>query len=155
MKYEKCSEGEVEQYLRFLEKRFGIPRNIFRKLSFFKRGKNIWIFSGDPALLNHVINVEAAGIRFLTITKKFMKPSTTFLQIFGKYASKNVVELRDEEELIEFMTGGLIKREFDAEKGFVIVKFRDNVLGCGLYSEIGLLSQIPKSKRIDKRWLEK
>jgi len=153
-KYERCSEGEVKEYLRYVERRFGIPRELFDKYVFLKKGKNIWIFSGDQGVLNDFKKIETIGIKFLTVTRKFIKPTTAFLQIFGKYARKNIVELKKEEEMVEFMTGGMIKRKFNAEKGFVIVKYHEDILGCGLYTNTGLLSQIPKSRRIDKRWVE-
>ena len=153
-KYEKCSKREIREYLRYVEDKFGIPSKLYEKYTFLKRGRNIWIFSGDSSMLKNIERIETVGIKFLTISKKFIKPTTTFLQIFGKYATKNVAELRNEEEMIEFMTGGLIKRKFEVEKGYVIVKYGEDILGCGLYTQAGLLSQIPKSRRIDRRWLE-
>lgn len=154
-RYEFCSNGEVREYLRYLEDRFGIPAKLFKGYTFLKKGKNIWIFSGDPSTIRDIGRIETIGVKFLTITKKALKPTTTFLQIFGKYATKNIVNLESEEEMIQFMMGGLIKKKFNVEKGYVIVKYKDDVLGCGLYSDVGLVSQIPKARRVDERWFER
>jgi NOL1/NOP2/fmu family ribosome biogenesis protein len=51
------------------------------------------------------------------------------------------------------MTGGIIERRFDVERGFVVVKYGEDVLGCGLYDGERLISRIPKAKRIDERWM--
>lgn len=153
-KYEQCSKGETEEYLRYFENRFGIPRRVFRGLSFLKRGKNIWIFSGDLGVVSETERIETVGIKAISISRKAVKPTTAFIQAFGKHATKNVVDLKNEEEMIEFMTGGVIKRKFNVSKGYVIVKFGDDVLGCGLYTDLGLISQIPKARRVDKRWFE-
>jgi len=151
--YETCSKGEAEEYLRYFEKRFGIPRDKLSDFVFLKRGKNIWVFTGDSRTAVSLERVETIGIKALTIGKKFLKPTTAFLQLVGCYAAKNVVYLKDERELSVFMTGGIIRRKLDVEKGYVIVKYKSDVLGCGLYDGERLISQIPKSRRIDERWL--
>lgn len=151
--YELCSKGEAEEYLKYFERRFGIPREDLSDFTFLKRGKNIWAFTGGARISLSLERVETIGIKALTVGRKFLKPTTAFLQVIGRYATKNVVNLRDEKELSVFMTGGVIKREFEVEKGYVIVKYGGDVLGCGLYDGRQLISQIPKSRRIDERWL--
>ena len=52
------------------------------------------------------------------------------------------------------MVGGIIKRGFPVEPGYVIVVSHEgDVLGCGLYSPgLGLVSQIPKHMRAEPSW---
>ena len=153
-RYEICSRNEKESLLDYLEEKFGIPREIFKDYTFLKKGKNVWIFSGDLEALSEVRRIEIVGIKALSPTKSGLKPTTTFVQIFGKFARKNVVELKDENELIEFASGGIVKRKFNAEPGYVIVKYGDDILGCGLYSHTGLISQIPRGRRVEEKWFK-
>lgn len=152
--YAPVGRREVNEYLRYLEERFGIPRERLLAFRFIKRGRDLWIFTGEPEVAAAVGGVEVVGIKALKVSPKgLIKPTTDFLRIVGKYATKNVAVLDSEEELTKFMTGGIIERRFDVERGFVVVKYGGDVLGCGLYDGERLISQIPKAKRIDERWL--
>ncbi|MBS7641720.1 hypothetical protein KEJ40_00940 [Candidatus Bathyarchaeota archaeon] len=155
-RYRICSSEEVRRILDYLEERYGIPRSVFENYTFLVRGKNsIWIYSGHPSILELIPNVSIAGIRALHLSiKKTLKPTTIFLQVFGKYATKNVVELESEEEAVTFMSGGSIARYYDVEEGFVVVKFGSDVLGCGLYSNGVLRSKIPKTLRVRFEWFK-
>jgi len=153
-RYRVCSDEEVRYILSFLEERYGFPKHIFDGYTFLVRGRNsIWIFSGHPSMLEMIPRVDVAGIRALHLSiKKTLKPTTIFLQVFGRYATKNIVELRSEDEAITFMSGGSIAREYNVEEGFVIVKFDGDVLGCGFYSNGVLRSKIPKTLRVRFEW---
>jgi len=47
-----------------------------------------------------------------------------------------------------FLEGGSQVFESDCEAGYVVVFYRGDVLGCGLYSHGKLVSQIPKERRM-------
>jgi NOL1/NOP2/fmu family ribosome biogenesis protein len=47
-----------------------------------------------------------------------------------------------------FLEGGSQVFESDCEIGYVVVFYRGDVLGCGLYSHGKLVSQIPKERRM-------
>jgi NOL1/NOP2/fmu family ribosome biogenesis protein len=47
-----------------------------------------------------------------------------------------------------FLEGGSQGIESDCEIGYVVVFYRGDVLGCGLYSHGKLVSQIPKERRM-------
>lgn len=153
-KYRVCSREEVKRIIGFLEEKFGFPRRLFENCTFLFKGRSsIWIFTGHPSAPEIVPRVETVGMRALRKTAKgVLKPTTVFIQAFGRYASKNIVELRSEEEVLEFMSGGIVRGVFDVEEGFVIVKFRDDILGCGLYSRGTLKSRIPKVWRVKPKW---
>lgn len=153
--YVPVGKKEVRKYLRYLEERFGIPRERLLAFRFVKRGRDLWVFTGEPEVATAVGGVEVVGVRALKVSPKgLIKPTTDFLRIVGKYATKNVAVLASEEELTRFMTGGIIERKFDVEKGFVVVKYGSDVLGCGLYDGERLVSQIPKARRVDERWMK-
>lgn len=150
-----CSDGERREYIRFWVNRFGVPESVFDGLIFLRRGRNVWVFSGDSHILNELKYAASAGIKLLEIGKKGFKPTTAAIQVFGRYAVKNVVCLESFDDVLVFMTGGIIQRSFNVDKGFVIVRFGDDILGCGLYGASGLISQIPKHRRIEEKWYTK
>jgi NOL1/NOP2/fmu family ribosome biogenesis protein len=75
------------------------------------------------------------------------KPTTSALQVFGRHAKKNVVHLCEEEGRA-FLAGSSLYLETDCQPGYVVVFYRGEVLGCGLYSRGTLVSQIPKDRRV-------
>lgn len=155
-RYRVCSDEEVKRILNFLKEKYGLPKHAFDGYTFLIRGRNsIWVFSGHPSILEMLPYINAAGLRALHLSvKKTLKPTTIFLQVFGKYATKNVIELQSEDEAVTFMGGGSIVRKYDAEEGFVIVKFGGDILGCGFYSNGVLKSKIPKISRIRFEWFK-
>jgi len=54
----------------------------------------------------------------------------------------------DEEQSRVFLAGGSQLFESDSEPGYVVVFYRGEVLGCGLYSHGKLVSQLPKERRM-------
>jgi NOL1/NOP2/fmu family ribosome biogenesis protein len=76
------------------------------------------------------------------------KPTTCALQIFGRNATKNLIHL-DEIQAKIFLRGGSQPIESVSEPGYVVVFYRGDVLGCGLYSHGKLISQLPKERRME------
>jgi NOL1/NOP2/fmu family ribosome biogenesis protein len=124
--------------------RFGIPEEAFAGYKFFRKAQSIWAIS--DACLPH-LSYEAIGMRIMSCKDRPWKPTTSALQIFGQYAAKNLIHLNREEAMI-FLEGGSQVFETDCEIGYVVVFYRGDVLGCGLYSHGKLVSQIPKERRI-------
>lgn len=150
---EELTQRDVEEFLSYFSERFGIPRSVFSNMVLLKKGRGYWVFTGDPGVLKKTGGVEAAGVRALTKSGGRLKPSTVFLRMVGRHATKNVVELESEEDMVTFMTGGIVKKSFNVEPGYVVVKYKGDVLGCGSYSpRVGLISQIPKHLRVEAKW---
>ncbi len=111
------------------------------------------MFSGDPAVAGALGCAESAGIRAIRRTKRGPRPTSAFLRIVGRLATRNAVDLEDEPQALEFMAGGIVRGTFDAEPGYVVVRFRGEVLGCGLYSpRLGIVSQLPSHMRAQEDW---
>jgi len=136
--------------LKYLRDRFGISKRIFSDYSFIVRGEKIWIaFKNVLEKDLEGLNIEAIGLlfgRYFEKQKRF-KPTTNALQIFGRYATKNIVEL-DEKEKEMYIRGYDLEKKLNLEEGYVIVKFKNDVLGCGLYREGKIKNQIPKARKI-------
>jgi NOL1/NOP2/fmu family ribosome biogenesis protein len=133
------------------QSRFGIPEDVFFGYQFFRKAKSIWAISG--AALPR-LSFESLGMRIMNIKDQPWKPTTCALQVFGRHAKKNLVHL-DEKSAMLFLEGGIQEiwsneksdSESNPEPGYVVVFYRGEVLGCGLYSHGKLISQIPKERR--------
>jgi NOL1/NOP2/fmu family ribosome biogenesis protein len=89
------------------------------------------------------------GLRFARGISKNPKITTAVLQIFGKFATKNIIYI-DEEQLKDYIMGKDVEvGEIEGvERGQVIVKFKEDVIGLGLYDGRVIKNQIPKARRI-------
>jgi NOL1/NOP2/fmu family ribosome biogenesis protein len=140
-KFEAIDSAEV---IAAWQSRFDMPGEAFIGFAFYRRAQNIWAFS-DVDLPR--LSYEAVGMRMMSLKEKPWKPTTCALQVFGRHARKNTVALNSEQAR-RFMSGESQDLEAEAEAGFVIALFQDQVLGCGLYSRGKLVSQLPKERRI-------
>jgi NOL1/NOP2/fmu family ribosome biogenesis protein len=83
----------------------------------------------------------------MNFKEKPWKPTTSALQVFGKYATRNFISL-EEEEARSFLAGESQSQEGNVEPGYIVVFYKEEVLGCALYSKGILHSQLPKELRI-------
>ncbi len=137
------SHTDRKAILAYFEERFGIPEEAFDGFRLLKKGRTIWAVADGPGLdqLLNQVKVEAAGIPLLRVRTTMRKPTTAGLRLWQ--ASRNVIDL-DDESLEGFLNRGIVSKTFPVEPGYVVVKWRGEVLGCGLYSKGKLRSQIPK-----------
>jgi NOL1/NOP2/fmu family ribosome biogenesis protein len=129
------SESEAWKYV---QERFGIGREDL-DFSFRERSGDIWVTTGEEEQ-----EAQTEGFRFLRDTKHGFKPTTYALQFLGDRISKNIVEV-DAEEIQVLLEGDMIQRKMD-EKGYVAIKFQDQIFGCGLYKDQLVSSRIPKGR---------
>ena len=78
-----------------------------------------------------------------------LKPTTNFIQLFGKEFKKKIYELDNWEEVKLFVNGKNleIKEKCDL-KGYVVVKYEEHYLGCGRIEGKTLRNLVPKDRRI-------
>jgi NOL1/NOP2/fmu family ribosome biogenesis protein len=66
-------------------------------------------------------------------------------QIIGPKCNKNILELKDEQR--ELWVKGY-DLDIDGDLGFVIIKNKDDFLGCGKLRNNKLYNYVPKSRRL-------
>ena len=144
VEFRKADRKEV---ISWWAKRFGIPEEVFEPYEFFVRGRNtIWALRRSDKT-PWGLRFEALGMVIMRRGKLGWKPTTNAIQVFGRHATRNVVDL-DEEQMRTFVAGGTIRGPFPGlEEGYVIARYRGVPLGCGLYTHGVLKSQVPKIKR--------
>ncbi len=144
----KISKKERKALLSHMEKKFGIPENVFKGYDFFSTRKKIYVCSKECARDEFFTRSETAGIAFVRPDKE-LKPTTDAIQIFGKFASKNIVEI-SEQQLKKVLRGEEIElSELTPEaRCNVIITYQGIDVGCGFYTQGRLRSLIPKVRRI-------
>jgi hypothetical protein len=130
---QKVSEKEREEVLRYLEDRFGIENFYFEKYEILKGVSNFWLFPKTSYLEKlKNLQVQTVGLLFLREVSKYLKPTSAFLQRFGYLAKKNIITL-PEEVILMLKERNKVEIELDLEPGYVILKNKHWILGCGLY----------------------
>lgn len=94
------------------------------------------------------IRLNSLGMYFAEIANDEIRPSIEGSQIVGKYASKNVVEL-SEEEALRIFKGEDLEKETNCE-GFVILKRENDFLGTGKVKGDRILNFVSKARRINQ-----
>ncbi|MDY6775437.1 MAG: hypothetical protein SV253_05090 [Halobacteria archaeon] len=146
MTQEFTQDVDPDEVLGFWDEKFGVTREVFDGYDLYMKGESkVWITSAETL---DGLEYESVGLPFLRVNQEHPKPTTDALQVFGEYATKNTVDL-DADDARRFVEGETVEKEFDVDSlGYVIVKYDDEVLGCGLYFPGELRSQMPKGRRV-------
>ncbi len=137
----------INSILNFLYERFGIEKDVFDGYALIE-DKDVWVTSRESASFEMKF-WRRKGIRLVRVFKKSYKFTTSGMQIFGKYATKNVVDLENENDLKRFLRGENVRINVGGvEEGQVIVKYNGDVIGSAIYRHGVLKNQLPKGRRL-------
>ena len=143
------SINEKKKIEKSLQEQFGITEI---KGLLVKRGEErLFLFQGNLSPkqiieLENNIPLERVGIYFAKMVRDKPKLSIEGVQILKNQIKKNIFEL-DKEQAEQWMTGQELNIK-TGKKGFIILKYEDNLLGCGNASEEKITNFIPKSRRL-------
>ncbi|MGK9476324.1 RsmB/NOP family class I SAM-dependent RNA methyltransferase [Melioribacter sp. OK-6-Me] len=141
-----ANSRDIKNYLLEVSNYYGFDNTIFENYRFIQRSKDIYFVDGSWDSI-HTGLFNRIGSKFGAIDKKdIVQLHMLAAQIFGKYATKNRIELNNKTELENYFKGGTIKRTFEA-KGQKIVFYQGKVLGTAVASSEGLKSQFPRAFR--------
>jgi len=137
----------VNRRVRELSERFGIPVDVFERLAAVEEQETVFV--GTP----EVMEFDAArpmrrGIRLARIYPYSLKPTTFGMQVLGEQATRNTIELSDEQAKL-LINGGSLNADVDADNGFVLLRWRTFVVGVGFYKRPALKSQIPRFRPVE------
>lgn len=149
----KCSPQDQERVLNYFEERFGIQRQVFDGFSFYSASKGR-VYIGPKNLIEKPKPVTG-GILIARISLS-IKPTTNFLQFFGKDVTKNMIKL-NKEQTVRFTQGEDLHLSgsdiHDASNGYVLVAYLDFPIGCGLLKGNQVRNMIPRPKLLDLEFL--
>ena len=146
------SKKEKEELATQLEKQFGIKN---AEGIFLMRGQErIFLFQGSLTEkqikeLENVVPVERVGVYFGKNINGQIRLSIEGTQMLKNQITKNIFEL-DDKQLELWMKGQEILIE-TGKNDFLVMKYKDNFLGCGKASEKKITNFIPKNRRLREK----
>jgi len=140
------SKTEIRKFLRQLNKQFGIEVDL--NYIFIKSKQNkIFIINKDfEKIKPEAFNINTAGLYIAKQEIDGLRLTIEGSQIIGSKATKNILTLDNPEE---WLKGKNIEIKTKL-KGYVIVKYKDDFLGCGRVVKNRLRNYIPKTRRISE-----
>ena len=156
MNARKMSKREREEMLSSLRNRFGFRPDTFDDYDFFINTKNkIFILNKTTSSIinSYPKKLMNAGLLFAR-RDAVIKPTSNMIQIFGKSARRNTINLSRPRTRM-YVEGFDIdfREEIPAEEGYVILRYGRYNLGCGLLRDYALKNVLPKAKRMRIRYL--
>jgi NOL1/NOP2/fmu family ribosome biogenesis protein len=137
----------VNRRVRELSDRFGIPAEVFERLATLEEQETVFV--GTPEVMSFdSVRPMRRGIRLARVYPYSLKPTTFGMQVLGAQASRNLIDLSDEQAKL-LIYGGSLNADADAENGFVLLRWRGFVVGVGFYKRPVLKSQIPRFRPVE------
>jgi len=133
----QSSEREAEEALAL----FGIDKELLKKWRIEKICSSFWLMSKDIKAFE-CFNIQTKGLRILEKTKLGLKPTSYGLQLLAPHIKMRTIDL-SMQELLSIIKG--IGVEKNAEDGYVAIRHKGIVLGCGLAKNGKIYSQFPKA----------
>lgn len=108
----------------------------------------VFIISKDISKIEvSKLRLNSAGMYFCELDAKGIRLSIEGTQIIGQKATKNIVELGDEETK-KWFRGEDLDKECKDCSGFVILRHKNDFLGAGKYANGKILNYVGKTRRI-------
>lgn len=143
------NKNQKQEIVNKLKKQFGVKdvEGIFIQHG----AERLFLFQGDFTLkqiynLERTIPIERVGIYFGKIQNEKIRLSIEGVHVLKNQIMKNIFELNKEQAEL-WMMG----QELNIQTGkreFLIMKYRNDFLGCGKASELKIGNYVPKSRRL-------
>ncbi len=140
-----------EKVFEYFEERFGISGKVFSGFRLYSDQKGRVILGPRTIPLDKAISI---GMQIAHMNGS-IKPSTNFLQMFGRHATKNIVEIT-KEQAQKYIKGEDIEFHVppkSASEGYVLLKYLEFPLACGLLKGNKVRNVLPKPRRSQVKFL--
>src|SRR4030042_6448003 len=140
--------SEKKRILKQLNEQFGIEKMLHLLLRFGK--EKIRAFSGSLSAdelitLDTYLRVESAGVYIAKQQEDGIRLTVDGVSLFKEQITKNILELT-EEKAQEWFKGQDLLIQLD--KNFKILKYKDELIGCGKSTGERIVNFMPKERRI-------
>ena len=144
MKLRIMNTREKKQVVKLIKEQFGCDYD-FEEVFISSKNK-LFITTKDIAKVNlDELRINNLGLYFGELYD-CLRLSMEGAQIIGRLAKKNVLELNDS-NAARWLAGENIELNTEMH-GYVIVKNKDDILGCGKVSKNKLYNYVPKERRV-------
>jgi NOL1/NOP2/fmu family ribosome biogenesis protein len=137
----------MSKRLRDVRERFGIPIDAFDGLAVIEDQETVFVGTREVMGFDAVRPMRR-GIRLARMYPYSLKPTTFGMQVLGRQATRNVIEL-DDAQAKRLINGESLSIEVEAENGFVLLKWQGFIVGVGFYKRPVLKSQIPRFRPVE------
>lgn len=139
---------EIKEIYKLIEGQWGARVKL--DYGFLRNNKNrIFVVSRDISRVDiSKLRLNSVGMYFCEDDRSGIRLSIEGSQVIGPEASKNVVEL-DENETRRWLKGEDLEKDCKSCKGFVILKSKNDFLGSGKYTNGRILNYVSKTRRIN------
>mgnify|MGYP001582457253 CR=1 FL=1 len=139
---------EIKEIYKLIENQW--DSKIKLDYGFLKNNKNRnFVINKDISKIDmSKLRLNSVGMYFCEIDSRGIRLSIEGSQIIGPNATKNVVEL-NEEETKKWFKGEDIEKECKDCSGFIILKHNKDFLGNGKYSNGKILNYVSKTRRVN------
>ena len=144
--------AERKEIEKALEMEFGIKEILGQIVT--SGGEKLFFFSGeiseeDVLKMAELVPVERIGVYFAKVIAGEVRLSIEGSQILKDQIKKNIFEL-NEKQAEKWMMGEELNVA-PKMKGFIVMKYKDNFLGCGKASLEKIGNFIPKVRRLKNK----
>jgi len=138
---------EIKKILKLIENQWNAKLNL--DYAFLKNNKNrIFIVNKNLEKIElEKLRVNSIGMYFCETRDNEIRLSIEGSQLIGPKATKNIIELNDQ-ELKKWFNGEDLEKESNCS-GFVLLRHNDDFLGTGKYKPGKVLNYVSKSRRIN------
>ncbi len=138
---------EIKEILSMIEGQWGARMKL--EYGFLKNNKNrYFIVNREISKIDiSKLKLNNVGMYFCEIDAKGIRLSIEGSQIIGPEATKNEVGI-EEDEMKRWFMGEALHKECENCSGFVVLKNKNDCLGCGKYSNGKILNYVSKARRI-------
>ena len=139
--------GHDQSLLESFTRKFGVGSKDFATHAIFKAGEENCISTPEVFSFREVKSLRK-GLEFGKVYDHEIKPDNDFVQIFGSYATKNIVDL-EKWQAVKFLRGEILKVSglTGIEKGFVIIFYKNLPIGTGKYNGSEIRSAVKRDRR--------
>jgi len=146
------NQQEQKEIEKKLSEQFGV-KNVPGIIA-MKGKERLFLFSGslnkkNIKALEKIVVIERLGIYFAKLVEDSVKLSIEGTQILKDQIKKNIFEL-PENQVEEWMKGQDLQIK-TGKRGFFVIKYQDDFLGCGKASKEKIGNFIPKNRRLKNR----
>lgn len=144
-------KNEKKELIQKLNEQFGIKEIPWPLIKW--GNERIIIFSGNAdekeiEKIRELAIIEIIGLYFAK-EEYGLRLSIEATQLLKNQITKNIFEL-NEEQMNEWMKGHELNIQ-TGKKGFLVMKYKNDLLGCGKASENKISNFVPKERRIKER----
>lgn len=142
------NKKEIKEILAMIKEHYDAEPDLDYVFILNESDNKIYITNRDLEKIDlEKIRINLIGLYIAEINHGFIRLSIEGSQLIGPYAKKNILEL-DEKQMKAWMRGEDLDATGDYS-GFVIIKYGNDFLGSGKYSNGRILNYVNKARRVN------